>query len=300
MENRNLIFFMFSGLVLFGLLLQYFRYRKGAQPERWTQLFDTDREHSELVLATHRGFGKEANPPENSGEAFDLALELGYPALEADVLFSSDGVPFIAHGPDGGLAGRPDLKLAELTISELRNLNFGHYLGSENKATLYSLEEFLERYGHQSILNLELKMWTIFGREFEKRVAEILSPYLQRGAKVFCSSFNPFSLLCMRYYLPEVCLGMLWRDDLKFLADTKILFFFLRPDFLHPYEKWVTPKLMEFAEKKQYRVHAWVVNDSKRYNELAEMGVKMIVTDACRDAQTWEQSRKEKISADRI
>ena len=294
----------YSGiLVTFGLILflwltilfklQYNLYRRGADSARYQGIFEVPTEagteaRPRVLLGSHRGYGKEGRPAENTAEAFDAAIKAGVACLETDVIMSGDGVPIIAHGPTAELAGRPDLKLGKLSLAQLRELNFAHYNEGEAFARLLTLEEFLERYsGQDIILNIELKMWTIFSRRFERQVAAILDPYLEAGARIFLSSFNPFSLLKMRRYLPRVCLGMLWRDDLKWFADNRSLFYFVRPDFIHPYEKWVTPELIRYARSQNYRVHTWVVNDRKRMEELTALGIDMAITDLVEAGVSW-------------
>ncbi len=214
-------------------------------------------------------------------------------------MMTADGVPVIRHGPTADLAGRPDLKLEKLTLAEMQELDFSTHLNDPARQPavikrgdiawtgFLTLEEFLTRYSHRVMINLELKRWDIIDWRFERKVASILRPYIEKGARIFCSSFNPFALLRMRRYLPEVCLGVLWRDDLHWFAQNRSLMFFTRPDFIHPYEKRLDHELIAYAREKGYRIHTWVVNDADRFNELRELGMDMIITDDVREALGW-------------
>src|SRR5205085_4489250 len=86
-----------------------------------------NRQRPEPLIAGHRGFGKLKTPAENTAPSFEAAIAAGVHSIETDVLVSADGVPFIAHGPTGELAGRPDLLLSDLTFEEVRRLDFTHY-----------------------------------------------------------------------------------------------------------------------------------------------------------------------------
>ena len=55
-----------------------------------------------MLILSHRGY--HANVPENTQEAFELALGLGVDGIETDVRLSADGVPILYHNrlaPDG-------------------------------------------------------------------------------------------------------------------------------------------------------------------------------------------------------
>ncbi len=267
------------GAILFLLLIQYARYRRGASPVRWENLFEPG-----FSAASHRGFGKLKDPAENTGAAFDRALKIGVRHFETDVILSRDGVPVIAHGPTAELAGRLDLNISDLTLVELKKLNFAAYLKKARQETILTLQEFLEKYSHQAVINLEMKNWNILSFRDERAAAGITAPFLKKGARIYFSSFNPFSLLRLRHYLPEVCLGMLWRDDLKRFADNRSLFYLVRPDFLHPYAERIDEKLIAYARRMRYRIHAWVVNDIEKMNKMRDSGIDTFITDECRTA----------------
>ena len=55
-----------------------------------------------MLILSHRGYHEEV--PENTQEAFELALSLGVDGLETDVRLSADGLPILFHDrvvPDG-------------------------------------------------------------------------------------------------------------------------------------------------------------------------------------------------------
>jgi glycerophosphoryl diester phosphodiesterase len=70
-----------------------------------------------LVLA-HRGGALEA--PENTTQAFERAIRLGYDGVELDVRCSQDGVPMVVHdGQVPGPSGRPDLVVRDSRAADL-------------------------------------------------------------------------------------------------------------------------------------------------------------------------------------
>ncbi len=255
-------------------------------PKRWEHLFSATRRP--LVLG-HRGFGKGRSPAENTRGAFDAALACGADGFELDVILSRDGVPVVAHGPTAELAGKPDLLLEQMTLAELRGLNLAQTVGGGPERIL-TLGELLEEYGGRTLINVELKPWRIVNGSVERAVAPVLAPYVKRGDRILCSSFNPFSLRRLRALLPEVCLGMLWRDDLHWFAHNRSLFWFVHPDFLHPFEGRIDGRLLAYAKERGYRLHAWTINDEVRFRELADRGVQLFVTDEVQAAVRWRDS----------
>lgn len=89
----------------------------------------------------HRG--ARANAPENTLEAFSLALEMGATGLESDVWLTSDGVPVLQH--DGVVL----LGSSEILVSELRR--------DELPAAIPTLRELYEACGTQVPLSLDVK-----------------------------------------------------------------------------------------------------------------------------------------------
>jgi glycerophosphoryl diester phosphodiesterase len=89
----------------------------------------------------HRG--ARANAPENTIEAFELALRLGATGLESDVWLTSDGVAVLDHD---GLVGRRPLRraIAEVTSTQL-------------PSHIPSLQEFYELVGSSVDFSLDIK-----------------------------------------------------------------------------------------------------------------------------------------------
>ncbi len=90
------------------------------------------------VLEAHRGVGTEA--PENTLAAFKLAVKQGYGMIELDPKFTVDGHCVILHDSTVNRTGRlqsgepyptPDTRIASLTLSEARELDFGVWFAPE-------------------------------------------------------------------------------------------------------------------------------------------------------------------------
>ena len=98
---------------------------------------------STLRVINHRGFNSEA--PENTLPAFALSKLKGFRYVEADVQFTSDGIPVCIHDntvertSNGG-----NRRVDSMTLEELKALDFGSWFSADYTGTqIPTFEEFL-------------------------------------------------------------------------------------------------------------------------------------------------------------
>lgn len=53
----------------------------------------------------------------------------------------------------------------------------------------------------------------------------------------------------------------------------------LKPDYLSPYYKLVTPELIKLAQERNWKVVPWTINNSEDWKKLIDLGVDGIITD---------------------
>jgi glycerophosphoryl diester phosphodiesterase len=94
------------------------------------------------ITFAHRG--ARAYAPENTIEAFSLALKLGASGLESDVWVTADGIPVLDH--DG-----------EIRIGRFRKRSIGSFRRDELPGHIPSLAELFEHCGTGFHLSLDLK-----------------------------------------------------------------------------------------------------------------------------------------------
>ncbi|MBJ81693.1 MAG: hypothetical protein CL462_02185 [Acidimicrobiaceae bacterium] len=121
----------------------------------------------DFIMIAHRGASYDA--PENTFEAFDLALQQGFDNFETDIQLTSDGKVILFH--DDRLDRTTNAKgpVAETSIARIKSLNAGLWFegpkdGLGNTGPLAypdtfvpTLDEFLERYAGKAHVHLELK-----------------------------------------------------------------------------------------------------------------------------------------------
>jgi glycerophosphoryl diester phosphodiesterase len=120
-----------------------------------------------FTLIAHRGYSSDA--PENTYEAFDLAIEHGFANIELDVQLTSDGVPVIIHDDTLDRTTNGAGPVAEASIAKIKSLDAGLWfegpedsvgrkgVAAHGDAFIPTLDEVLERYRGRVHFHLELK-----------------------------------------------------------------------------------------------------------------------------------------------
>lgn len=139
-----------------------------------------------MELIAHRGCSFDA--PENSCEAFELAIDSCADRIEFDMRMTADGVPVICHDPTTGRTGDTDLVISESSYSDLRQVRLS------NGESIPTLEEVCRRFGGRISFDLELKQATASRL---KEVLEILDRYTLRET-TWITSFDWRLLAGMR------------------------------------------------------------------------------------------------------
>jgi glycerophosphoryl diester phosphodiesterase len=237
-------------------------------------LFEAIKAKKTLVFG-HRGAS--AYAPMNTLEAFQLAVELGADGVELDVHRSADGRLVIVHDftVDGSTNGTG--KVAEMTLAQLKELDAGSWKDAKfTGAKVPTLDEVFEAVGQELFINVEIKSMTVETDGVEKLVAELIEQY-NMADRVVVSSFNPLAIQRFKAYAPHVAIGYLTADDVP--AEITAYAEGMTYEAYHPYEKSITPELVQEMDAKGVIVNTWTVNDPVRAVELAQMGVSVIITD---------------------
>lgn len=96
----------------------------------------------EILSINHRGYNTQA--PENTLPAFRLSRLRGFAYVEADVRFTSDGVPVLLHDASIDRTSNGCGLISDLTFEQVRQYDFGSWMSPSFENTrIPSLEEFL-------------------------------------------------------------------------------------------------------------------------------------------------------------
>ena len=249
---------------------------------------------SKTKIFAHRGASGYA--PENTLEAFALAITQGADGIELDVQLTKDGIPVVIHDEtidrvtekkgwvkdytlkklkeledrDEALQGERQRQL-EKWLTVLKN-KFPEY----SAAKIPTLEEVLDAVKASGIqVNIELKTGIYWYPEIEQKVADLVKK-AGMEERVIYSSFNHYSIQQMKKIVPEAETAYLYSDVIlnvaEYAKNTKV-------DGLHPAVYHV--KMADFLKEylgSNLNVRVWTVNEKADMKWLIDAGVTAIIT----------------------
>jgi glycerophosphoryl diester phosphodiesterase len=224
----------------------------------------------------HRGAC--AHAPENTLEAFQLALEQGAKLIEFDVKLSADRNVVIIHDQTVDRTTDGKGKVNQLNWMELKQLDAGSWFDDNFRGVkIPALDEVFEILGKKLFMNVEL---TNYATPFDGLVDMVALQVKKHGLekRVIFSSFFPTNLIRASQLLPEVPRGQLvlpgkaggWQRLWGRLIDVQAI---------HPYTSDVTADSVEHAHRHRRLVHVWTVNTPREMKRLCDLGVDGFFTD---------------------
>ena len=198
------------------------------------------------ILLGHRGASKYA--PENTFEAFDLALQHGCDGFELDARLTSDGKALICHDRD-----RNGKLLADCV--------------AEKFPGLLAMEEVLRRYVDRAFINLELKV--------EGLHDALLAAYnAHRPERFLVSSFKPEALIALYGLKAGFPLGLICKTEQQLSVWGQVPL-----DALIVHSSLVTEELRSLTRNAGKQLFVWTVNRQGDMLHFADMGVDGIISD---------------------
>ncbi|MBQ8075116.1 MAG: glycerophosphodiester phosphodiesterase [Oscillospiraceae bacterium] len=213
----------------------------------------------------HRGLhARDKSIPENSMEAFSLAVEMGY-GIELDVQLSKDGAVVVFHDDTldrvCGVHGRVE----DYTFAELRKMKL---CGTECRIPLFS--DVLQLVNGRRPIICELKNGKR-NRELCRKTYDLISAY--RG-EICVESFSPLIVGWFRIHAKDLLRGQLampaheYPEDtpggkvFAFLASRTLLNFISRPQFI-AYQLGYQPPAVRLAQVLGAMKVAWTSHEPR-------------------------------------
>lgn len=219
-----------------------------------------------FIGLSHRGNSKDFI--ENSFEAFNSVIQMGYEYIETDLRMTLDGEVIAFHDPDLKRLFNLDLLVKDLTFNEIANLF------KEKNCRLLTLEDALKEFPHVNF-NIDLKV----------------KEAIQHSVKVV-ADLNSFDRVCFASFHSSHTKKVLHLNQNAIVSmsmkDVALFKFFKiynkRIKVIQIPIKWkgiklLTRNLMQEAYKNNLLVHVWTVNDEVTINNLIDIGVNGIITD---------------------
>jgi glycerophosphoryl diester phosphodiesterase len=233
-------------------------------------------DHPGPLAFAHRGGG--AENPENTYQAFEHALRLGFRYLETDVHATSDGVVAVIHDPSlQRMSDRPG-NIAELTWAQVSAARLS------GDQSVPRLDEVLDRWP-DARFNIDAK---------DPSVVEPLAEVVRRANaldRVCVTSFSDRRLAALRRLLgPGLCSAMGPR------GITALRLASLLPDPAVAHRGWsgalaaqvplrsghipiVERRFVDAPHRVGVGVHVWTADDAATMNRILDLGVDGIMTD---------------------
>lgn len=158
-------------------------------------------------VIAHRGFWLQA--PENTIPAFQDAIEVKVDGIETDIQLTLDGQLVIHHNYSVDGTADKTGKISEMTLKELKTLDFGSYRGERYRGLrIATLEECLETVRPLAIVNLELKAPMDRDFPYVEAVVETVRRF-HMESKVILSAFDHSLLARAKKLCPGIRVGAL-------------------------------------------------------------------------------------------
>lgn len=225
-------------------------------------------------IYAHRGASGYA--PENTLEAFELAVKQGAHGVELDVHLSKDGEVIVAHDEKIDRVSNGSGYICEMTLRELKQYHFGKGFPEYKNARVPTLREVYELLSGTGLwVNVELKNneFAYTGMQ-EKCIA--LAAEFGMTERVIYSSFNHYGLLAVKEINPRLLCGLLYDATLVRPWAYAVA---LGMDAIHPkFTELRVPDQCARAHVAGILVNAWTVNEKEHIRLVAKAGADGIIT----------------------
>ena len=229
---------------------------------------------STLIYA-HRGASGDA--PENTLEAFELAVRAGADGVELDVHLCRTGELVVAHDETVDRVSDGTGFIRDLSLSELKHLRFNRTHPEYANARLPMLSEVFQLLRPTGLnINIELKNSLIDYPDLERKVLE--SAEREFGLdRILFSSFNHLSMLRMKQLNPSVRCGLLYEAVLvrpwEYARSLGL-------DAIHPHysEVLLSGGECAAAHESGISVNTWTVNAPEAIEAVLREGADILIT----------------------
>lgn len=225
----------------------------------------------------HRGAS--AYAPENTLEAFRLALEQGADGFELDVTLSADGVPVVIHDDRVDRTTNGHGLVSGLTLADLKRLDAGYsdrFGGQFAGARIPTLAEVFEACAAAPIINVELKHDRSPARQLAQKVVEVIHAY-ERSGRVLVSSFRFSSLARVKALDPELPVALLYMLPRFGPRLAQCLAGRLPHEAHNPTSLGLSAGDIAWCHRHGLRVNVWTVDDESEMRRLIAEGVDGLI-----------------------
>lgn len=248
----------------------------------------SDKNNLPLIIA-HRGAS--ALAPENTLAAFRKAIADGAEGIEFDVRLSKDGEAVVFHDADLKRIGGRDEKVSDFSFEDLRKIDAGSWFNgvfpryADEKfsgETIPSLKEVLSLLSDfRGLIYIELKCRESEVEPLVRAVCkEIRASHLQ--PQIIIKSFRLQVIPEVRRQCENVTTAALFAPKIMtMLRKEKHLLKIaqeFRADQISLHYTLVSGKFMKKAEKRNFPVTVWTVDNPRFVKRAIDFGIRSVIT----------------------
>ena len=204
---------------------------------------------------------------ENTIEAFQSAVSLGYLYLETDLRETSDGKIITFHDPNLKRITGANITISETKFSDIRMRRL------PSRETIPTIDELLEEFP-DSFFNMDLKV-----NQIEEKVLKKINSH-NALERVCLGSFNSKTIKKINSLEPKILTSMGISQVImyKFFQKKNISKLIQIPTHWNGI-KVITKKFIDRLHNDGLKVHVWTINKETEMQSLIDLGVDGIMTD---------------------
>ena len=232
-----------------------------------------------MELIAHRGAS--AYAPENTLSAFKKAIDMGINAVEFDVQFTLDGEGVVTHDYTLERTSDGSGHIKDLSLSQLKKLDFGKWFGEEYKnEKIPTLEEVLDTVKNDYLINIELKRDKDDKRFFSKYIIDAIDKFNIRD-KVLISSFDHELLKDLHKTDNNLKIALLFPKEIERNFEELgeyIDKLGIKVSAINPHKDSLNEISTKNIKKLGLKIISYTVNELDDYNRLEALGVDAVFT----------------------
>ncbi|NOJ19550.1 glycerophosphodiester phosphodiesterase family protein [Vibrio jasicida] len=217
------------------------------------------------LLIGHRGVAGKF--PENTKVSVQAAIDLGLSWVEVDVQPTKDNVLVVCHDHTVNRCSNGKGRVDQMTLSELKALDFGRWFGDEfANESIMTLSELLELAAENDLnLNIEVKVDHHSANDVAQMAAKTLLDGPLPKERILLSSFSHDVIRALHKHCEGYRLGVLSeffsRKDRLLLEEVDAYSCNLNIN-------WVRSRQINKLQKAGYKVMCYTVNNPKKLKHL--------------------------------
>ena len=223
-------------------------------------------------IFAHRGASGHA--PENTLEAFSLAVAMGADGVELDVHLSADGELIVIHDETVDRTTDGTGYVKDLTLAQLKTLDASNGKEGYRGARIPTLAEVYDLLRDTGLhVNVEIKTDQILYPDIEKKCLELEQEKGMSG-RVIYSSFNHYTIAKVLQLDPAAKTGLLYMSG---LYQPWIYAASVGATHIHPFfPNMFLPDLPQGCAANGVGINLWTVNDPAVMARCVELGTGII------------------------